>query len=106
MHPYWLTLHTHSFNFSLDYLAVYFYCLTFVVERIYFLLYPFHLVFIPNIQRLEKLNNQELAAIKGGRKEDEGGLSFIGIGGFDDNKKVMPTFAFCFSRFVYLGGKS
>ena len=79
---------THSsFNFSLDYLAVYFYCLTFVVERIYFLLYPFHLVFIPNIQRLEKLNNQELSVIKGGRKEDEGGLSLIGIGGFDDNKK-------------------
>jgi len=51
------------------------------------LLYPFHLVFIPNIQRLEKLNNQELSAIKGGRKEDEGRLSLIGIGGFDDNKK-------------------
>ena len=87
LNPYWLTLHTHSFNFSLDYLAVYFYCLTFVVERIYFLLYPFHLVFIPNIQRLEKLNNQELSVIKGGRKEDEGGLSLIGIGRFDDNKK-------------------
>ena len=63
-------------------------------------------MFIPNIQRLEKLNNQELSVIKGGRKEDEGGLSLIGIGGFDDNKKVMPTFAFCFSRFVCLGGKS
>ena len=36
---------------------------------------------------MEKLNNQELSAIKGGRKEDEGGLSLIGIGGFDDNKK-------------------
>ena len=70
------------------------------------MLYSFHLVFTPNIQRLEKLNNQELSAIKGGRKEDEGGLTLIGIGGFDDGKKVMPTFAFCFSRLVYLGGKS
>lgn len=78
---------THSFNFSLDYLAVCFFCLTFVVERICFLLYSFHLVFTPNIQRLEKLNNQKLSAIKGGRKEDEGGLSLIGIGGFDDGKK-------------------
>ncbi len=51
------------------------------------MLCPFHLVFIPNIQRLEKLNNQELSAIKGGKKEDEGGLSFIGIGGFDNGKK-------------------
>ena len=48
------------------------------------MLYPFHIVFIPNIQRLEKLNNQELSAIKGGRKEDKGGVSFIGIGGIDD----------------------
>lgn len=51
------------------------------------MLCPFHLVFIPNIQHLEKFNNQELSVIKGGRKEDEGGLSLIGIGGFDDNKK-------------------
>lgn len=36
---------------------------------------------------MEKLNNQELSAIKSGRKEDEGGLSLIGIGGFDDGKK-------------------
>ncbi len=36
---------------------------------------------------MEKLNNQELSPIKGGRKEDEGGLSLIGIGGFDDGKK-------------------
>ena len=49
--------------------------------------FTFCLVFIPNIQRLEKLNNQELSVIKGGRKEDEGGLSLIDIGGFDDNKK-------------------
>ena len=63
------------------------FCLIFVVERIYFLLYPFHLVFLPNIQRMEKLNNQELSAIKGGKKEDEGGASLIGIGGFDDGKK-------------------
>ena len=77
---------THSFNFSLDYLAVCF-CLIFVVERIYFLLYPFHLVFIPNIQRLEKLNNQELSVIKGGRKEDEGVISLIGIGGIGDGIK-------------------
>lgn len=48
------------------------------------MLCPSHLVFIPNIQRLEKLNNQELSAIKGGRKEEEGGVSFIGIGGIDD----------------------
>ena len=51
------------------------------------MLYSFHLVFTPNIQRIEKLNNQELSAIKSGRKEDEGGLSLIGIGGFDDGKK-------------------
>ena len=74
---------THSFNFSLDYLAVCF-CLIFVVERIYFLLYPFHQVFLPNIQRMEKLNNQELSAIKGDRKEDEGGVSLIGIGEIGD----------------------
>jgi len=36
---------------------------------------------------MEKLNNQELSAIKGGKKEDEGGASLIGIGGFDDGKK-------------------
>lgn len=36
---------------------------------------------------MEKLNNQELSAIKGGRKEDVGGLSLISIGGFDDGKK-------------------
>ena len=60
------------------------FCLIFVVERIYFLLYPFHLVFLPNIQRMEKLNNQELSAIKGGKKEDEGGVSLIGIGGIGD----------------------
>ena len=75
---------THFCNFSLDYLAVCFFCLIFVIERIYFLLYPFHLVFIPNIQRMEKLNNQELSAIKGGRKEDEVGISIFGIGGVDD----------------------
>ena len=51
------------------------------------MLYPFHLVFLPNIQRLEKLNNQELSAIKGGKKEDEGGVSLIGIGGIGDGKK-------------------
>ena len=51
------------------------------------MLYSFHLVFTPNIQRIEKLNNQELSAIKSGRKEDERGLSLIGIGGFDDGKK-------------------
>lgn len=34
---------------------------------------------------MEKLNNQELSAIKDGRKEDEGGVSFIGIGGIDDD---------------------
>ena len=52
------------------------------------MLYPLHLlVFLPNIQRMEKLNNQELSAIKGGKKEDEGGVSLIGIGGFDDGKK-------------------
>lgn len=33
---------------------------------------------------MEKLNNQELSAIKGGRKEGEGGVSLIGIGGIDD----------------------
>jgi hypothetical protein len=63
------------------------FCLIFVVERIYFLLCPFHLVFVPNIQRLEKLNNQELSAIKGGKKEDVGGLSLISIGGIGDGKK-------------------
>lgn len=52
------------------------------------MLYPFHLlVFLPNIQRMEKLNNQELSAIKGGRKEDVGGLSLISIGGIGDGKK-------------------
>ena len=52
------------------------------------MLYPFHLlVFLPNIQRMEKLNNQELSAIKGGRKEDVVGISIFGIGGFDDGKK-------------------
>ena len=75
---------TQFFDFSLIYLAICFFCLTFVVERIYFLLYPFYLVFIPNIQRMEKLNNQELSAIKGGRKEDEVGISIFGIGGVDD----------------------
>lgn len=33
---------------------------------------------------MEKLNNQELSAIKGGRKEDDGGISIFGIGGVDD----------------------
>ena len=54
------------------------------------MLYPFHLVFLPNILRMEILNNQEFSAIKGGRKEDEGGLSLIGIGeigGIGDGKK-------------------
>ena len=36
---------------------------------------------------MEKLNNQELSAIKGGRKEDVVGISIFGIGGFDDGKK-------------------
>ena len=48
------------------------------------MLYPFHLVFIPNIQSMEKFNNQELSAIKGGRREDDGGISIFGIGGVDD----------------------
>lgn len=33
---------------------------------------------------MEKLNNQELSAIKGGQKEDEGGVPLIGIGGIGD----------------------
>jgi len=70
------------------------------------LLYSFHLVFTPNIQRLEKLNNQELSAIKGGRKEDEEDFLSSALVDLTMVKKVMPTFAFCFSRFVYLGGKS
>lgn len=37
---------------------------------------------------MEKLNNQELSAIKGGRKEeDEGWISLIGIGGIGDKIK-------------------
>lgn len=36
---------------------------------------------------MEKLNNQELSATKGGKKEDEGGVSLIGIGGIGDGKK-------------------
>ena len=44
-------------------------------------------MFTLNIQRVDKLYNQELSGVKGGRKEDEGGISLIGIDGIGDGIK-------------------